>query len=746
MFCSRYPSSAARPLLLTLLCGVLLFLLPACEGTKRLPDAPVRYQIVPQENNNADIDVVNYLKKHLQKRSASYNILSEEAGNGVRRVTLHLDPALDGDYQVHHEGENVALTTKDRRTMVWLMYQFIKYAAQDADYIQADELPPCIFPTSDTLARFPFAYRDIHMPSNQNPDMTEVLGLNNLEIDWAIWGHQMSRVLGTVDDDAAPYQNLDQELFARTGGRVHKDQFCFSSDRLYDLTEQFIESQYGEGNQQPWRFTIGPNDNSIVCLCARCVEAGNTPGNATPAVTEFIRRLSARFPRHQFFIPGYSTTKAVPEQRLPSNVGVFLSAIDYPRSWNDRDSKDAEEFFETLEQWKKVTDTIYIWDYICNFDDYLSPYPILLVMQQRFKEYIAHGVEGIFLNGSGYFYSSLQEMYSFVLADLLVNPDLDPFKLMDAYFADAMPHIGMFFAKVLQNMELHAMRAGTKLPLYGGIDEALSNYLFEKEFREQYGLFLQLEDHEMTHRERVIFEKTRQNVAFSYLEICRLHGLSKGGFAELKDGRWEVRPEVWVALEDLNQITPEEDVYLLTSNENASPDHMDRINENGVYLADYENECALWLHSEMWNKSLITGQPLILHIEDDRTWPTKRLTDGVAGISQNYHWGWYVMRHKEITIEIPTENLTVPTVISLCVLNSNRHKIAPPQDIAVVVDDQVITHMKRQTIGDYFDEGEKIAYSARIGAVAGSKLELSITKVPNAPIIAIDEINLVPTQ
>ena len=118
MFCSRYPSSAARPLLLTLLCGVLLFLLPACEGTKRLPDAPVRYQIVPQENNNADIDVVNYLKKHLQKRSASYNILSEEAGNGVRRVTLHLDPALDGDYQVHHEGENVALTTKDMKNTI----------------------------------------------------------------------------------------------------------------------------------------------------------------------------------------------------------------------------------------------------------------------------------------------------------------------------------------------------------------------------------------------------------------------------------------------------------------------------------------------------------------------------------------------------------------------------------------------------------------------------------------------------
>ena len=43
-------------------------------------------------------------------------------------------------------------------------------------------------------------------------------------------------------------------------------------------------------------------------------------------------------------------------------------------------------------------------------------------------------------------------------------------------------------------------------------------------------------------------------------------------------------------LEDLKMVTPEDDIVILTDNEEISMDHMDRVNESGVYIADYENE------------------------------------------------------------------------------------------------------------------------------------------------------------
>ena len=263
------------------------------------------------------------------------------------------------------------------------------------------------------------------------------------ESDWGLWGHQLARVLGTNDDTTYGFQNMDEELFAHSGSMTYKDQFCFSSEKLYDLTVRYILDQYGDGSRTPSRITIGPNDNTIVCMCPRCQGIGNTARNATPAVTQFVEKLAKRFPKHHFFIPAYLTTGLPPAKPLPDNVGVFLSAIDYPRAWDNLDSPAARHFFDLMEQWKKVCKTIYVWDYICNFDDYITAYPILSVMQQRIQEYRRRGVKGIFLNGSGYFYSCLQEHFTFILANMLIDPDLDIDEELRTYYQDAMPHIGI---------------------------------------------------------------------------------------------------------------------------------------------------------------------------------------------------------------------------------------------------------------------------------------------------------------
>lgn len=51
---------------------------------------------------------------------------------------------------------------------------------------------------------------------------------------------------------------------------------------------------------------------------------------------------------------------------------------------------------QQLNQWKKVTKNIYIWDYINNFDDYLTPFPILKIAQQRLRFFKQNGASGIF--------------------------------------------------------------------------------------------------------------------------------------------------------------------------------------------------------------------------------------------------------------------------------------------------------------------------------------------------------------
>lgn len=120
-----------------------------------------------------------------------------------------------------------------------------------------------------------------------------------------------------------------------------------------------------------------------------------------------------------FFTTSYLTTQQVTDKQLPSNTGVIVSAIDYPLRRTDGKDEQDKKFAAQLDNWKKVTNNIYIWDYINNFDDYLTPFPILKIAQQRLQFFKQHGASGIFFNGSGYSYSSFDEMRTFVLSSSL---------------------------------------------------------------------------------------------------------------------------------------------------------------------------------------------------------------------------------------------------------------------------------------------------------------------------------------
>ncbi len=717
----------------------LLFAVCLCAGCGNIvhgSDAVHKYYIHPDVQGRAlDTKMSDYLKRHLQRRSES-SILDRD---GIE-VSIHVANDFGGDFGFSRiPGGGYDLRAKDERTMVWLVYQFIKMVGKEDPGISTDDLPPLLLSGRDTVVTFPFEYRDLYMPTNQNSDMTYLLALNNLEIDWGIWGHNLNRVLGSNGSLSFGFQNMDQELFARgADGVVHQNQFCFSSDKLLELTEKYILDQYGDGSKDSYRMTIGPADNDWVCVCRRCETAGNTRNNATPALVQFVERLAARFPNHTFFIPGYSTTKELPDHRLPHNVGVFLSAIDYPRSW-DSENERSQKFFHDLERWQKITETVYVWDYVSNFDDYLTPYPILYVMQERLRQYRKRGVKGLFFNGSGYFYSMQQEMYSFLLAHLMINPDADVDRMVKDYYDDAMPHVGQFYSSVLLSMEQQVRRYGSELPLYGGMEESLRTYLSERDFREFYSVFLRADAMEMTHRERVIYEKTRQFVSFSFLEMCRIHGLGSGGFAELVGDQWVVKPEVWSAVEDLKIMTPEDDLWILTDNEYTSMDHMDRVNEQGVYVADYENEVELWLASNAWNNDLLLRQPLTVHY-DGGSEKTTKLTDAVAGISQNYHWGWQVYPQKDLVIELPADVFTAKSgEFTISFLNSERHRMSPPKSVEVWADGRSIGVLRREGIVDYVDEGEKVTFKGTAAFGRPEKVELRV--IPShTRNVGIDEI------
>lgn len=295
-----------------------------------------------------------------------------------------------------------------------------------------------------------FEWRCIYSPSNAQKEVREELHTQHVDYDWALWGHNLWKIVG---------KKPESDICATVDGKKTEEQYCFSSDKLYNKVEEYIVDQYGYNSPDSLSasFTIMPLDNKLACTCSKCLKAGNTPGNATPAVSKMLTKLAKKFPHYRFFTSSYNTTTTPPTYRLPSNVGVLISSIKLPMRWGFQDTEKAKDFRKLIDNWKKCIDKMYIWEYYRNYDDYITPYPCLSIMQQRLQFYHELGVKGIFLNGSGDDYCTFDDVQTYVLGRLLENPYTDVQPLIEEFYTKNYPEMGNYIARYYQELERQAV-------------------------------------------------------------------------------------------------------------------------------------------------------------------------------------------------------------------------------------------------------------------------------------------------
>ena len=369
-------------------------------------------------------------------------------------------------------------------------------------------------PNTPTTQQPAFEYVDVFLPENTGAKpcllSKATSKLNRVDNEWGIWGHNIEKVLGG---------DLPDETYALVDGERNRSQLCFSSAELYKKLSAWIIDNYG--TQTTSSFCIFPKDNKLACTCHECTKKGNTQGNATPAVTDFICRLCRQFPMHRFYTSFYHSTSELPSAPLPQNAGVIVSAY----TWQLRNAENAasEKFKATVKQWAEYTDRIYVWDYINNFEDYFTPFPIVALMQQRIRFYANAGVKGIFFNGSGYDYSSFSDMKTYALAELCSNPDADWKMIIKTFFNKYYPSSAKLLSDFCISIEQRALQRKKALNLYAAVDEALIEYLDEKEFIAFYDS-LDIISNKAKDIEAIRLKNLLSAITLTRLEIAKMRG------------------------------------------------------------------------------------------------------------------------------------------------------------------------------------------------------------------------------
>lgn len=546
---------------------------------------------------------------------------------------------------------------------------FTKYAAcmyaDSAELITPNRKQILVPSARQQIEKPAFVYREAYFRQAVDYNYCLWNRTHKLEDFWGCWGHNLHRLIQDASGSAAG----PSSCYAMHNGQRNPDQYCFSSPELYQLLVKGIQHKMTQLPDARY-FAILPNDNLVVCSCESCQAAGNTSKDAAPALANLITKLATRFPDLVFMMSSYGCTRSAPKQKMPTNSGVIVSTIDYPKGIPLQKSTQAEQFRTLISSWKQKTNHVFIWDYVVQYSNYFDLFPVLKSFQEDLKWYQTLGVTGVFAHGSEERYSVFDEVKSFVISALLWNPNqnLDSLRyaVLENTYPDNFEAVNEYYALA----EKVAYESAKPLDIYGNIAHASVSYMnTQKLDLFLYDIGEQLKSAKGTLKARL--SRLQTALYFDKLECIRWSGISESGYAAVQqNGTWVLHPSVQPILDEFTAM--------------LSASALSVFQERGMDLNNYLRNWKEYIVSYPY-KNLWFSKPVkILSVSDEDF--VKRapvmLTDGALGFEE-YTMHWLLQSTEDLVLEMKIpEGLSNPN-LHVSLLNDPRHGILFPESIQV---------------------------------------------------------------
>ncbi|MFA9477375.1 DUF4838 domain-containing protein [Phycisphaerales bacterium AB-hyl4] len=194
------------------------------------------------------------------------------------------------------------------------------------------------------------------------------------------------------------------------------------------------------------------DDHHLVCQCTGCQavnkEEDAPSGTLIRFVNEVAEQIGADEPMVRIETLAYGFSETPPAKTKPhDNVIIRFAPIsaDFARPFNDTASERNRQVHHNLQQWSKLTDNIYIWDYRTNFHAYLKPFPDLRVLEENMRYLIDAGLRGYYAQTAQTESATFSRLRRYVLAKQAWRPDTNVQQAINEfcqlYYGPAAPYV-----------------------------------------------------------------------------------------------------------------------------------------------------------------------------------------------------------------------------------------------------------------------------------------------------------------
>jgi hypothetical protein len=646
------------------------------EGTLHLiVDSRSAYAVViPQSPSVEEIRAAEFLRDHLAKISdCELPIVDADSWDSEKGIFISKNPEIsNGDgFAVFTQGESLFIHGGlDRGCIYGVADMLEKYF--DVRYFSPQAV---VIPRTNDIALPPLdirdspvnSYRNVHGDFSRAPDYKDFHRLHTVDdmFPEGYYVHTFHRLLPWAE-----YFERHPEYYAWMNGKRVIDQICPTHPEVYELVKERLSREMArQPDQHIW--SVSQDDNFSYCRCDECAKIIEDEESPAGPILRFVNRLADEFPDKVISTLAYQYSRKAPVKTVPrSNVQIMLCTIELNRSRPIADDPGSVSFLRDLEDWVKIAERIYLWDYTVNFSHSISPFPNLHVLQPNIQLFAAHNIKEHFQQsntGTGHEFSELK---SFFLAKLLWNPDADVTRLIreftDGYYGPA----GRWIRKYLYAMENRIRKTGERLDIYGPPVYHQNTFLSAESIGTYNTYFDRAEKAVGGRPDFLLRVKTaRMPVQYAAMEIGKNDMFGPRGWYRETDGGFEARCDMVETLEEF---------YRTSLSCRSAP-----VNESELSAEEYYQSTKRFVDVQIWDnpafRKRVAADPP--PSEKYGAGDLGILTNGVRGAHDfKVHWlGWEA---QDFSLILDMEKETAASRIEISTLYDPKSWILHPLAIS----------------------------------------------------------------
>ena len=507
-----------------------------------------------------------------------------------------------------------------------------------------------------------FSYRGLLYPDVYDEQYRDWHKLDWYKEDFGIWGHTFNELLLPQK-----YFNSNPEFYALYEGKRNEQSICMTNENSFSIVVNEFEKKIT--NNPARYYSISQNDDVVYCECKNCKKLNEKHGGPQGSLYYFLNKIANKFPRIKIATLAYLHTYKPPiNLKIAPNIITIVCPIDENKG-KSYPEENNRSFLNTISNWQKTNQNLWIWDYMVQFSNYQNHFPNINTFSENLTFFHSKNVSGLFLQGSADVPSDFHELKQYILAKLMWDSNSDvAFHTQDflrGYYGKAAPYISSYINKI---EEAH-QKNNAFLDIYGGPVQSRNTYLSEKTIAE-LDLILTKAETLVEDNEEIAkrVNKVRMSLEYIYFEQSKYYGTAPNGMFIIVDGERVVKPNLTKRVKNFVDYCNNNGIY--------------EIYESGISPNEYyQNWLEIASNCKIHKAENIEVFYSIPPANDYAGKGSFALTDGNRGSKDfNINWvGWYGTSPE---LELATNSLDF-TNLKVNFLEDQRHWIFIPAKVAI---------------------------------------------------------------